>query len=96
MTKFGNWIRRQWNGASFGTSGRLSALANLAAQLHEVAKGYEQWEADMVLDSGVWRSEDGLPRLPHLTQHLYDKLMLLQEQRTDALTACREFMDRYD
>ena len=92
MTDFGDWIRRQWNGASFGTSGRLSALANLAAQLHEVAKGYEQWEGDMLLDGRVWREECGLP---HLTQHLYDKLMLLQGRRNAALDACKEFQEKY-
>ena len=67
-------------------------LANLTAQLHGVAKGYMEWEADMVLDSDVWRSEDGLP---HLTQHLQDKLMVLQKQRTAALAACKEFMEKY-
>ena len=88
MTKFGDWIRGRYVPMHDGEYD----LASLTAQLHAVAKGYEQWEADMLLDSGVWRSEDGLP---HLTQHLYDKLMLLQEQRTTALAACKEFQDRY-
>ena len=91
MTDFGKWMR-EWSDGNWLGQELAEDLAYLAAQLHEVAKGYEQWEGDMLLDGRVWRSEDGLP---HLTQHLYDKLMLLQEQRTTALAACKEFQDRY-
>ena len=89
MTKFGDWLKAHWK-AGAGTM--PDDLANLTAQLEGVAKGYEQWEADMVLDPAVWRSGDGLP---HLTQHLQDKLMALQEQRTAALKACKEFREKW-
>ena len=48
---------------------------------------YESWEADMVLDSGVWRHEDGLP---HLTQHLQDKLQALAKKRNAFLEPVKE------
>ena len=89
MTKFGKWLKEHWK-AGAGTM--PDDLANLTAQLEGVAKGYEQWEADMVLDRTAWMTEDGLP---HLTQHLQDKLMELQEQRTAALAACKEFQEKY-
>ncbi len=103
MTRFGDWIREDAGGPPDPNCPAVHArkacdcferaTANLTAQLEEVAKGYEQWEADMVLDSGAWRGDDGLP---HLTQHLQDKLTVLQEKRNAALAACKEFMERYE
>ena len=99
---FGKWIKEDAGGVAHPECNEVHArkvcdcfevaVVSLAAQLYEVAKGYMEWEADMVLDSGVWL-EDGLP---HLTQHLQDKLMVLQGQRTAALVACKEFMEKYD
>ncbi len=105
MTDFGKWIQEY---AGSDVDPEMSscmhqhpyckpcalalALASLTAQLHGVAKGYMEWEADMILDSGVWRTTDGLP---HLTQHHQDKLMALQGQRNAALAACKEFQERY-
>ena len=91
-SRFGDWILK-WNPTEPHKLWNVYGdAATLLAQLEGVAKGYEQWEADMVLDPAVWRSGDGLP---HLTQHLQDKLMLLQKKRTDALAACKEFMEKY-
>ncbi len=47
-----------------------------------VLLGYEQWEADLLLDSNAWRGIDGLP---HITQSLWDRLLELQALRNAAL-----------
>ncbi len=41
-----------------------------------LAKAYEAWEADLIMDAAAWR--DGLPRL---TPRHYDRLLELQAQR---------------
>ena len=39
-------------------------------------RGYEQWEADLVLTNEAWGSD-----LPRLTESLYDSFMELQAKR---------------
>lgn len=58
--------------------------AEVQSQALAVLKGYEQWEADLVLCSEAWNTANGLPQL---TQALYDRLMELQAQRNRALAA---------
>lgn len=45
---------------------------------------HERWEAHLLLNDDAWETEDGLP---HLTQKLYDELMVLQAKRNTFL--CR-------
>jgi len=49
-------------------------------KLERVLKGYEQWEAALIMDNQAWNNE-----LPCFTQELYDKWMELQRQRNAAL-----------
>ncbi len=67
----------------------LIAVAEEAAtvrdQLLAVARGYEQWEADMILCDEAWRG--GMAPLPTLTQPLWDRLLELQAMRNAALAA---------
>jgi hypothetical protein len=60
----------------------LSPAADpVKVQLVEALKGYEEWEADIVMN-GDW-SDD----FPKLTEAQYDRMMELQEMRNAALSA---------
>jgi len=63
------------------------ANANLIAaapDLKAVALAYEQWEADVILDSKCWRYET-----PHITQALWDRFCEIQTMRNAALAKAR-------
>lgn len=49
-------------------------------RLREVLQGYEQWEADAVMDDNCWRDSPMV-----LTQPQYDRLIELQQLRNAAL-----------
>jgi len=51
-------------------------------RLQDVLRGYEQWEASLVLDANWEATADGLPAL---TYPLYDELMRLQSLRNEVL-----------
>ena len=51
-----------------------------AQELEKVLRGYEQWEADLLMNDQAWGSG-----LPHFTQELQDKWMELQGQRNRVL-----------
>jgi hypothetical protein len=54
-------------------------LCEIAKRLQEVAKGYEAWEADIVLD-GDWTMAT-----PFLTSGQFDRMLELQRMRNAAL-----------
>lgn len=53
-----------------------------ALDLLAVARGYEKWEADMILDQEAWRGD---AELPTLTWPLWDRLTELQKLRNEAI-----------
>ena len=67
----------------------MPSMANYTkADLAAVLREYEQWEADLIMDSEAWRHADGEPRdLPWIPQHLWDRLIEIQERRNAALAA---------
>ncbi len=59
-------------------------LITAAPDLKAVALAYEQWEADVILNSKCWRYET-----PHITQALWDRFIEIQTMRNDALAKTR-------
>ena len=49
--------------------------------LYAVARAYERWEADLILDNDAWADRE----LPTITQPLWDRLMDIQAVRNDAI-----------
>ncbi len=54
----------------------------LARELVEALRRYEEWEASLLLEDGVWERNAGLPVF---TQELYDSWMEIQDVRNEAL-----------
>jgi hypothetical protein len=67
-----------WCGGNLGRG----LLAWHVSRLEDILKGYEQWEANLVLNANWEATPDGLPAL---TYPLYDELMALQGRRNEAL-----------
>jgi hypothetical protein len=63
-----------------------AALIAASPDLADVARAYEAWEGDLILDGNVWNTSDGLPKL---TQRHYDRLMELQAMRNAALAKAK-------
>jgi len=61
-------------------------LIAAAPDLLAVAKAYEQWEADLILDGSAW---GGMREFPQLTEKLWDRLMELQVMRNAAVAKAR-------
>jgi hypothetical protein len=57
--------------------------ADLFPELVVALKGYEQWEADMILSDKAW--DGGMADLPTLTWPLWDRLLELQRLRNTIL-----------
>lgn len=55
---------------------QMEADARELDRLREVAKGYEQWEADVIMDDNCWRDSPMV-----LSQKQYDRLIELQQLR---------------
>jgi len=51
------------------------------AEWEKVAKAYEAWEADIIINNETWRTDD----LPHLTQAQFDRMIKIQDMRNAAL-----------
>ena len=49
-------------------------------EARELLREYEQWEADLILDSGAWRTDP-----PVLTEALQDSFIALQTKRNALL-----------
>jgi hypothetical protein len=60
---------------------------NYTNELLDLAIGYQQWEADLILSDQAWGG--GMEPLPTLTQELYDGLMDLQRRRNAIITSYR-------
>lgn len=60
-----------------------------APTLLEVAKAYEQWEADLIGDPVAWGGAfpGGFRDLPTFTEPLWDRLMEIQTMRNAAIAA---------
>jgi len=63
---------------------KTANLIAAAPDLKAVALAYEQWEADVILDSKCWRFET-----PHITQALWDRFCEIQMMRNAALAKAR-------
>ena len=61
-------------------SDRLDRAEALNRELAEVLKDYERWEASLILSNEAWQNS-----LPTFTQELYDRWMVLQNRRNEAL-----------
>lgn len=48
----------------------------------KVLRGYEQWEANLLLTNEAWRENKAYPQL---TAELFDELLELQKQRNEIL-----------
>lgn len=59
-------------------------LISAAPCLLAVAKGYEKWEADLILCDEAW-GPNSCRQFPQLTAALYDRLMELQAMRNAAI-----------
>lgn len=51
------------------------------AQLIEVLKKYEQWEANLIMEDSCWEGA-----MPTLTEKLYEELLEIQKLRNEALS----------
>jgi hypothetical protein len=56
-------------------------LIAAAPDLLEVAKAYERWEADLILDADAWKGRD----LPAISQAIWDRLIEIQALRNAAI-----------
>lgn len=65
-----------------GNADSIAQLMAVAPELLDLARSYERWESHLIWDYDAWATEDGLP---HLTQELYDELMVLQGKRNIVL-----------
>jgi hypothetical protein len=61
----------------------------LARELVEALRRYEEWEASLLLEDGVWERNAGLPVF---TQELYDSWMEIQDVRNEALIKAKEVL----
>lgn len=71
-----------WDGSE-----EMEANAKLIAaapDMYEILNLYEEWEADLILDSQAW--QDNYPRF---TKRLYDKWMEIQAKRNAVLAKAR-------
>jgi hypothetical protein len=69
------------HGAMSGNTAADSRLIAAAPDLLEVAKAYERWEADLILDADAWRGRD----LPTISQAIWDRLIEIQALRNAAI-----------
>lgn len=63
---------------------RIATLERQLAEARAVLKGYEQWEAGVLMDDKCW--PQGAP-WPVIKEEHFDRMMELQEQRNKALAA---------
>ena len=58
-------------------------LIAAATELFDLAKAYNEWEADIILN-GDWGT-DGMDPYPRLTESQYDRMLELQAMRNAAI-----------
>ena len=68
---------------------RAIKAEELAQELVEALRRYEEWEASLLLEDGVWERNVGLPVF---TQELYDSWMEIQDVRNEALIKAEEVL----
>ncbi len=64
-------------------------MDELQNRMREVLKGYEQWEANLLMCGESW-GPNGMAPLPRLTYPLWDELMELQSKRNEVLKAAKK------
>ena len=64
---------------------RALKAETLNRELAEVLKGYERWEADLIMTGDAWENS-----LPEFTQELYDGWLVLQRERNYVVSKVRE------
>lgn len=69
------------------TTQRPYRIIDYTKELFDLAIGYQQWEADLILSDQAWGG--GMESLPTLTQELYDGLVELQRRRNTIITKYR-------
>jgi hypothetical protein len=71
----------KWLNSFFGDDEKANAhLMAAAPDLYAVAKAYEAWEADVILNA-TWDEQE----LPRLTQSQWDRMVAIQDLRNAAL-----------